>query len=267
MNTANRDNFINHLATAYDTAATSWFLGASVVYQRLADEVVALVPSTTDGPVLDLCAGTGAASTALRRHCGPVVAVDLSPGMLAVRRHLRPPAVVADALVMPFCAGTFGLVVSTCGLNHAPDPVAFLTEVARVTRPGGTILASTFAGGWSHHGKAAVDDALRPFGFRPPAWHERFKNEIEPATADPSSLIALSTQVGLTQSSVTRMDVAVDLSIEEVVAWRFSMASHAAFVIGLSSHDHQLATIAATKAVRQCWEPVVIPLLVLSAAL
>ena len=262
---AGSTDFVDEMVAAYDGAANLWFVGASVVYERLADEVVALAPASATGPVLDLCAGTGAASTALLKNYDIVIALDRSPAMLAVASNQRPPAVTADALAMPFRAATFGLVVMACGLNHAPDPAGFLTEAARVTRPGGTIMASTFDNDCTLPSKAAVDDALNLFGFRPPWWHERFKADIEPATSNPSALLALSTRVGLAQSSVTSIDVAMDLSIEEVVAWRFSMASHASFIAGLSPDVRHLATVAATRAVRECWVPVVIPLLVLSA--
>ena len=264
MTGAHRHSFIPAMATAYDEAATAWSLGASVVYERLADEVVALMPRSTGGTVLDLCAGTGAATTALLRRHQPVIAVDVSHAMLAVGSHARPPGVAADALALPFRAAAFAGVIVNCGLNHAPDPVAFLREAGRVTQPGGAVLASTFTGGWAHPAKAAVDGALMTFGYRAPSWHQQFKSEIEPASSAPEQLIALSERAGLAERSVTRLDVVVDLSIEQMVAWRFAMASHAAFVSGLSEDARRRVTQLATTAVRDCWEPLVIPLLVFS---
>ena len=258
------DAYVGAMTAAYDASAASWFSGASVFYGQLAARLVDLLPDDVVGPVLDLCAGAGAASARLGTRRWSVVGLDRSAAMLQVARVSRPPAVCADAFAMPFPPRTFGAVVVACGLNHATDPAAFLREALRVTRRGGSLLASTFASGWSYAGKTAVDDALAVFGYQSPAWHEQLKHDVEPATADRSALLALGVVAGMVAPRVERVAVALDLSPHDVVSWRFGMASHAPFVAGLSAEEARRAVRAAVEAVSARWEPMVVPLLVLS---
>ena len=256
--------FGTELASAYATAASGWAGGAGIVYARLAQALVHRLPTVDGELVLDLCAGTGAATAPLlRRGCG-VVAVDLAPAMLVVDRDLRPPGVAADAFALPFRPESFSAVVVACGLNHARDPTAFLAESGRVTRSGGVVLTSTFAAGWNHPAKAAVDEALLPYGFRPPAWYERFKQEVEPLTASENALRSLAASVGLRQPKVAREDVEVPATVDQIVGWRFAMASHAGFIAGLSALDRRAAAEAAARNLTQRWQPLVVPLLILS---
>lgn len=125
--------FRREVGAAYATAASSWAAGAGFVYARLADALVARLPIVGHGLVLDLCAGTGAATAPLVRRGCAVIAVDLVPDMLLVDASERPPAVAADAFALPFRDRSLAAVVVACGLNHAPDPVAFLAESRRVT--------------------------------------------------------------------------------------------------------------------------------------
>ncbi len=260
------------MSDAYGAAAASWAVGAQVVYGRLAEALVATAMpdevATRSGqelaPVLDLCAGTGAASEPLRRHGYNVVAVDFALGMLRVDHAMRPPAVVGDAVALPFHNGSFAATVVACGLNHAVDPVAFLAEAGRVTQPDGIIATSTFAHGWDHPAKIAVDNALRPYGFVTPSWHRSLKHNVEPATSDPVALTTIAAQAGLRSSIVTNVIVNVAATAAETVGWRFAMASHAGFVSRMTPTDYRAAEMAAVDEVRRRWEPLEIPLLVLS---
>lgn len=258
--------FRREVGAAYATAASSWAAGAGFVYARLADALVARLPTVDNGLVLDLCAGTGAATAPLVRRGCAIIAVDLVPDMLLVDASERPPAVAADAFALPFRNRSLAAVVVACGLNHAPDPVAFLAESRRVTRTGGAVLASTFAEGWSHPVKIAVDRALQPFGFRAPSWYDRFKHEVEPATANAESLTSIAKAAGLRASTVVHDNVVVNATIGQAVGWRLSMASHAGFMARLSMTDQRLARAAVVREVTDRWQPLVVPLLILSAS-
>lgn len=261
--------FRRELGTAYGTAARAWASGAAVVYNALAgalvDEIADELPVADDQPVLDLCAGTGAASAALVRHGLPVVAADLSPAMLQVDRMARPAAVVADAVALPFRAGGFAAVVIAFGVNHATDPVGFLAEARRVLRPGGKVASSTFLRGWTHPAKEAVDGALAAFGYEVPGWHRRLKDDVEPATASPSAIKGVAARAALAGPRVRVVEVTIDASVEEVVGWRCSMASHASFVDSLPADARAAATELAIAEVRRRWQPLLVPMLVMTA--
>lgn len=102
----------------------------------------------TGGAALDLGCGPGVLLPALLERCASVAAVDLSPEMLeraraAVadlpgRERVRFAQGSADAI--PFADRTFDLVVCIGVISYWPDAGAGLAEIARVLRPGGTLI-------------------------------------------------------------------------------------------------------------------------------
>ena len=96
--------------------------------------------------ILEVGSGPGHYSRALRadRPDRLVIATDLSHGMAMAAAECAH-AAVADATALPFAAGTFDAVTALHMLYHVPVPAQALTEIARVVRPGGTVLISTNA--------------------------------------------------------------------------------------------------------------------------
>lgn len=93
--------------------------------------------------VLDAGCGSGAVTQDLvRAASGDVVAIDLDPLMLARARGAAPSLARADARRLPFADGTFDLAVCNLVLLWSPQPERVVAELARVVRPGGTVLAS-----------------------------------------------------------------------------------------------------------------------------
>ena len=93
--------------------------------------------------VLDVACGTGRALPWLRAAVGPggtVVGLDVTVEMLgeAARRGRADAAglVLADAICLPFTAAGVDRVFAAGLLPHLPDPVAGLSELARICRPG-----------------------------------------------------------------------------------------------------------------------------------
>ena len=89
--------------------------------------------------VLEVGCGAAAAARWLGGQGAEVVGVDLSAGML---RHARPfPSVVlvqADAMALPFAAGSFDLACTAFGaVPFVDDSARVMREVYRVLRPGG----------------------------------------------------------------------------------------------------------------------------------
>jgi SAM-dependent methyltransferase len=111
-------------------------------------DVLAATVGPLDGlRVLDLAAGTGLATRALRRRGASVVSVDVEHGMLRTLRRRSPaaPAVVAAAEALPFAAGSFDLV--GCGTAwHWVQPEPAVAQVRRVLRPGGHLALW-----WANH--------------------------------------------------------------------------------------------------------------------
>jgi SAM-dependent methyltransferase len=50
--------------------------------------------------------------------------------------------VVGDARNMPFCDASMDVVLITQVLEHVPEPIAVISEIKRVLKPGGTLLLS-----------------------------------------------------------------------------------------------------------------------------
>lgn len=99
------------------------------------------------GVAIDVGCGTGRALPPLRDAVGPagtVIALDLTPEMLAAARPAARVAsatmVVADARALPFADGCAAAIFAAGLVNHLPDTVAGLRELARVTSPGGVLV-------------------------------------------------------------------------------------------------------------------------------
>ena len=99
--------------------------------------------------ILEVGCGAAAGARWLKTQGAEVVALDLSAGMLrharaaADRSRVRVPLVQADALALPFPAGSFDVVCTAFGaVPFVADSGAVMREVARVLRPGGSWVFS-----------------------------------------------------------------------------------------------------------------------------
>src|SRR5215210_2773051 len=132
------------IAPTYDLLNHLLSLNVDRAWRR---RVVRAVP-LSNGPLLDLCTGTGDLAFEYDRACRgrvPIVGADFSAEMLAravgkSRRrgsHPRIGFVQADAQRLPFAAGTFEVVTVAFGLRNVTDPDRGLGEMVRVVRAGG----------------------------------------------------------------------------------------------------------------------------------
>ena len=73
--------------------------------------------------------------------------LDISPGLLHLARERLPDADLreGDMESLPFGDGAFDAVTGVNAFQFAGDPQRALREAARVTRPGGRVIASLFA--------------------------------------------------------------------------------------------------------------------------
>jgi malonyl-CoA O-methyltransferase len=101
------------------------------------------LPPTHGRCVLDLACGSGRyAAQALQRGAARIVAVDFSLAML--RQVSAGEALRGELDALPLRDAQFDLVISGLALGHASDLSACMREIARVLKPGGTLLYSDF---------------------------------------------------------------------------------------------------------------------------
>ena len=121
---------------------------------RLWRRVVARAVAARAGErILDLAAGTGTSTTTFASSGADCVACDFSIGMLRagstrVRAHPdgpQPAFVGGDALRLPFGDELFDAVTISFGLRNVADTQQALTEMLRVTRPGGRLVICEFS--------------------------------------------------------------------------------------------------------------------------
>src|SRR5215207_3679527 len=240
--------------SGYD-APEAWAAGPAMFYDRLAGWLVGLAPDPPDGRrVLDLGAGTGAASRAWAAAGARPVETDLSLPMLAHRRAVRPPAVCADAVALPFAAGSFDAVAAAFSLSHVPDVERAVAECARVLAPGGTLLASSFTRRRENPAKPQVDAVLRAAGWEPPSWYVTLKETAEGRLADPLALLDLADGFASARVVVERVDTGIR-SPAELVRWRFGMPSCTSFLAALEPGERAELFAAAVAAVTTTAEP------------
>ncbi|MGZ8687910.1 MAG: class I SAM-dependent methyltransferase [Gaiellaceae bacterium] len=104
-----------------------------------------LAPFAGDERALDAGCGTGALAYALAPRVAEVIGVDPSPAFLEAARQGAPPNctfIEADATALPFDYGAFDLSGCLRVLHHVRRPELVVSELARVTRPGGRIIVA-----------------------------------------------------------------------------------------------------------------------------
>lgn len=96
------------------------------------------------GRILDVGCGNGKFLARIRRERPDLSAVglDISAGILA---PVHPPVLAADAVALPVATGQIDVVLAMHMLYHVSDLDAALSEISRVVKPGGLVVASTNA--------------------------------------------------------------------------------------------------------------------------
>jgi len=140
---ARRYDLLNHLLS----------LGIDRSWRR---RTVRLVPPADEGPILDVCTGTGDLALAYWRASGSrtrIVGTDFCHPMLAIgnRKCRRAKAsdrislLAADTRQLPFPDDTFQIVCVAFGLRNVSDTDEGLREMVRVCRPGGRVAVIEFS--------------------------------------------------------------------------------------------------------------------------
>jgi SAM-dependent methyltransferase len=141
----------NPLLVGWEYASEERFAKRNAIFHSLLDgsnpEHVAYDAVAEKKPkrVLDVGCGLGQITERFAKELGAdVQAIDLSPRMVALTRDRGIDAKVGDAEHLPFGDGEFDCVFAGWVLYHVPGLEQAVSECARVLRPGGRLVASSF---------------------------------------------------------------------------------------------------------------------------
>jgi SAM-dependent methyltransferase len=129
--------------------------------------------------VLDAGCAFGFLTRRLARRHAEVSGIDLDAGYVGRARRAVPAADIRIGPMsrLPWPDGHFDAAVCLDVLEHCPDPEAAVAELARVLRPGGTLVASV-----PHAGLLGGLDSLNLYA--------RLRPRADPPTDDPSWSLA-----------------------------------------------------------------------------
>ena len=146
------------------------FLGPNI-FDRYGREMAAHVAAATPGKVLELAAGSGIVTRHVRDALPGDVAItasDLNAPMLEVAQakfaaNEKVVFTTADAQSLPFDDNSFDLVFCQFGVMFFPDRVGSYRQAARVIRPGGRYLFSSWGTNAENLFSEIADTALAEF--------------------------------------------------------------------------------------------------------
>ncbi|MBK0393841.1 class I SAM-dependent methyltransferase [Ramlibacter algicola] len=161
------------MSTSVDTAFTGSVAAfyerylVPLIFEPYAVDLAARVAKAAPRSVLEIAAGTGVVTRQLAVMLEPsatIVATDLNPGMLeeAARIGTERPVTwrQADAMQLPFEAGSFEAVVCQFGAMFFPDKAKAFAQVRRVLRPGGLFAFNVWSAIEANEFADAVTSAL-----------------------------------------------------------------------------------------------------------
>lgn len=122
-------------------------LGTDILWRR---KVARIVRQFAPRKILDLATGSGDLAMELARVCPGVhiVGADFCAPMLEEARKRNVPGLellVADAMNLPFAAGTFDVVTVAFGLRNMASWPKAVAEMARVLTPAGHLVVLDFS--------------------------------------------------------------------------------------------------------------------------
>lgn len=137
-------SMFDDVAANYDLTNDVLSLGQDRVWRK---EVAKAVRARPAERILDLAAGTATSSQPFAATGAYVVPCDFSLGMLreGKRRHPWMPFTAGDATRLPFADEVFDAVTISFGLRNVQDTDRALSELHRVTKPGGRVVICEFS--------------------------------------------------------------------------------------------------------------------------
>jgi ubiquinone/menaquinone biosynthesis C-methylase UbiE len=187
-------------AAAYDR-----FMGRYSV--TLSPQLADLAGIAPGRRVLDVGCGSGMLTAELVRRAGAdaVAAVDPSEAFVEAMRERHPGVDVHRGVAerLPFADGEFHAALAQLVVHFMTDPVAGLREMARVTRPGGVVVASV----WDLVGGRSP---ISPFWIAARNVDPRARTEMAVRGGRQGDLLAILTEAGLRDVTETEHPAVVE---------------------------------------------------------
>lgn len=140
----------SQIAPKYDRANTVLSFGIHHLWRR---QVVKQSGAVRGYHVLDCATGTGDLALVFKKKVGPagrVVGTDFNADMLsfapqkAIEADLDVDFAVADVMDLPYADNEFDVASISFGIRNVDDPQKALAEMARVVKPGGSVVVLEF---------------------------------------------------------------------------------------------------------------------------
>lgn len=191
---------------SFEVSASAYARFMGRYSEPLAVQFAELAGARPGHRALDVGCGPGALTAELVRRLGAaaVCAVEPSPPFACAARERLPGVDVRQAAAedLPFPDGRFDVALAQLVVHFMADPVAALREMARVTRPGGTIAACVWDQGGRRSPTTLFWHAVRQFD--PSA-----RDESERAGTHEGDLLALFARAGLDRARPGALTVEV----------------------------------------------------------
>jgi SAM-dependent methyltransferase len=152
--------------------------------------------------VLDLGSGIGGYSEHMARQGATVISVDLMAAAVSLDNGCS--SVVGNALHLPLDTHSMDFVFCASLIEHVPNPLRLLQEVARVLKPGGFCYLSfppfySPVGGHEYAPFHYLGEewAMRLAGNRSQKGHPEWAQRLYPVNAQPTSFAGIYADWGL----------------------------------------------------------------------
>ena len=134
-----------------------------------------------DVEVLDAGSGGGHFSARAAERGARVVSMDVGTHLLAqVARRCASRGTVGSVLQLPFAEASFDVVMSTEVVEHTTDPLAAVSAIARMVKPGGWFVLTTSGRLWQPVVRLASALHLRPYqGYENFVWPRQARRAAE----------------------------------------------------------------------------------------
>jgi malonyl-CoA O-methyltransferase len=131
-------------AEAYELWAATWDEDAGALVALESAWMSPWLEDIAGALVIDVGCGTGRWLVELRKRGATAFGFDFSPAMLAKAAGKGLSVAVADLRGLPLPSLCAEIVVCALSIGHVPDAGEAIRELARLVKPGGTLLLSDF---------------------------------------------------------------------------------------------------------------------------